>query len=185
MADHSISFLTNLRLEMGWLIDKGTWVLPVYQLHSEGLTCNHHSHFWRSLPQSRGVAKWHGWVRWLFLKSARSYIRDSEKLISHILENYRSGESFEEHFVLKLILVSTVFKFPIQFSYLHLTEVFLSIYKEISNFNVTYALALRYIVGFYIHTFILIIFFPALNIVPTNFSSVYYITTCFGILLFS
>ena len=105
-------------------------------------------------------------------------------IISHILENYRSDESFEEHFVLKLILVSTVFKFPIQFSYLHLTEVFLSIYKEISYFNVTYALALRYIVGFYIHSFILLIFFQALNIVTTNFSSVYYIT-CFGILLFS
>ena len=58
--------------------------------------------------------------------------------LSHILENYRSDESFEEHFVLKLILVSTVFKFPIKFSYLCLTEVFLSIYKEIANFNVTY-----------------------------------------------
>ena len=57
-----ISFFTNLCLAMGWLIDKGTWILPVSQLHSKGFTCNHHSNFWRSLPQSRGVAKWHGWV---------------------------------------------------------------------------------------------------------------------------
>ena len=31
----------------------------------------------------------------------------SELLMSNVSENYRSDESFEEHFVLKLILVST------------------------------------------------------------------------------
>ena len=126
-----ISFFTNLCLAMGWLIDKGTWILPVSQLHSKGFTCNYHSNFWRSLPQSRGVAKWHGWVYNYFWE----WVQDQ---VSNVLENYRTDESFEEHFVLKLILVSTVLKFPIHpiFIYPSNRSFSLNLYKGISNFNV-------------------------------------------------
>ena len=36
-------------------------------------------------------------------------MQDAQSSSSNISENYRSDESFEEHFVLKLILVSMVF----------------------------------------------------------------------------
>ena len=40
------------------------------------------------------------------------HIQKLGQLISNFSENYRSDESFEEHFVLKLILVSTVALLP-------------------------------------------------------------------------
>ena len=64
-------------------------------------------------------------------------------LMSNVSENYRSDESFEEHFVLKLILVSTVFKFNIQLSFL--------LSKGNSNFQVT-SIESLYIMGSLLHS---------------------------------
>ena len=102
-----------------------------------------------------------------------------EQLISNFSENYRSDESFEEHFVLKLILVSTVAILPsnFHFSFLHPTEVVLSIFKGNPKFKVTKSITLHSGFTIYIHTVLILLFLKSPALVLYKF-----LLCCFNIL---
>ena len=96
-----------------------------------------------------------------------------EQLISNFSENYRSDESFEEHFVLKLILVSTVAILPSNFHF--------SFFSLFINFKRKYksheSITLHSGFTIYIHTVLNLLFLKSPALVLYKF-----LLCCFNIL---